>query len=90
MKWTTSCASDTSNSPSANGMLFGGRTLDPDARVPGCDRGDERLRWIDRRHGAGSEPPDELTRQRAGTAADVERALTGVYTGEVGEQRREQ
>ena len=63
----------------------------PRARTstPGCRsrrRRDERLRWIDRRHRVRSEPPNELGRQRARAAADVEDALTRGHPGEVRER----
>jgi len=52
-------------------------------------RGDERLRGVDAAHGVRAEAPDELRRQRARPAADVEHAQPRRDAGEPGEERRE-
>ena len=90
MNWTTSCARAASNESSANGSSSADAELDVDARVAGTGGIDERLRRIDRGDGAGTDPRDELGRQRARATADVDHALAGRDPGEVGELRREQ
>ena len=60
------------------------------AGVPLLRRNDERLRRIGGRDALRAQPLDELGRQRARPAADVEHPLPGGDSGEVGEPRREQ
>ena len=67
-----------------------GRGLpDVDAGVPLPRGGHERLGRLDRRDVPGIEPPQQLGRERAGPAADVEHPLLRSHAGEVGELRRE-
>ena len=88
MKWTTSWASAASKEPSSNGSSSAARPPHVDAGVALARRGHERLRRIDGGDGLGAEPRDELRRQRARSAADVERPLAGPDAGEVGDLRR--
>ena len=50
---------------------------------------DERLRGVDGCNAVRAEPSDQLRRERAGPAADVEHALAGDHVREVREQGRE-
>ena len=63
--------------------LFGRRLADIDSRVPLPGGGDERRRWIDRRHRASPQAGDELARERPGATADIERPLSRVHRGEI-------
>jgi len=47
--------------------------------------GDKWFGWVDSRHGAFSEPPNEFSRQGARPAADVQHSLPGTNPAEVGE-----
>ena len=58
-----------------------------DAGLAGSSSGDERLRRIDGRHGFGTEPHDQLRRERARAAAHVEDGLPVVHLGEVRQLR---
>jgi hypothetical protein len=49
----------------------------------------ERRRRIDRRHRVRSQPPDQLGRQRAWAAADIEHSLTSGHRREIGERAGE-
>ena len=89
MKWTTSCARAASNASSANGSCSAEPRPDVDAGVARAGGLDERLGRIDRRDRLGADALDELRRERARAAADVEHALPGRDAGEVGELRRE-
>ena len=66
-----------------------GRLLHADAWVSLEGGRDEGLRGIDGRHGRRSQPPDQLARERTRTAPDVEHALAGLDSREIGEQRGE-
>ena len=57
--------------------LLGRRLLHLDARVPLADRRDERRRRVRRGDGIGAQASHQLAGQHAGTAPDVEHALTG-------------
>lgn len=70
------------------GRSSAARALHAQPGVALPSRRDERLRRIHRRHGRRPEPPDQLDRERARTAANVEHALTGRYRREVGELGR--
>jgi hypothetical protein len=89
MKSATSCASETSDEPSANGRFSAGARRDVDAWITFPSRLDERLGRIDRRDAIRTSARHELTRERAGTATDVEHLLADRHTGEVGESRCE-
>jgi hypothetical protein len=69
---------------------LGRRLQNVDTGVPRSGCGHERPGGIDRGDRRGSDPVDELGRQRAGAAADVQHALTCAHSSEVGELRREQ
>src|SRR5439155_15153703 len=58
-----------------------------DSGVAGASCCDEAFRGIDGPDGVGPQTPDELGRQRPGTAADIEHALTGCDARELGETR---
>ena len=70
-------------------QLLGRGTLDADPGVTLSSCRDEGLGRIDGRHATRSQPPDQLGGERAGAAADIERALTGGDACEVGELRGE-
>ena len=69
--------------------LLRARVLDPHARLPTADGGDEALGGVDGGDRFRAEPLDELGGQRPGPAPDVECALSRLHAGEVGELRRE-
>ena len=60
-----------------------------DSGVALSSRGNEGLRGIDGRHVVRSQPPDQLGRECAGAAADIEHSLTRVHCSEIGESRGE-
>ena len=70
-------------------QLLGGREPDVDAAMALLRRRHERLGGIDGGHVVRAEPVDELRRQRAGPAADVEHPLAVGHSGQVGELWRE-
>ena len=59
------------------GQIFGGAAPDVDAGVALAHRRDEELRRVDGSDRAGAEPGDELGREHARAAADVNHALAG-------------
>ena len=61
--------------------------VDPRMALAGC--GNEWFRRIDRRDGCCSETPDQLGRQRARAAADVEHTVARRDSAEVRERRRQ-
>ncbi len=61
---------------------LGWRLSNIDARMARPRRGDERLGWVDGRHRCRSQPRDQLGRERAGAAADVENPLPAADRGE--------
>ena len=77
MKWTTSWAMAASNVPSGKGRRSAERLPHVDAGVARADRGDERLGGVDGGDGSRPEPRDQLGRERAGAAADIEHPLAG-------------
>ena len=83
MKWTTSCARTASNASSGNGSRSAGacRTSTPGwrARVAATNGSDGSTAAT----AVGSQPRDQLARERAGAAADVENPLPAAYRGEV-------
>ena len=90
MKWTTSWASAASNAPSGNGSSSAEACR---TSTPGCRARAAATNGSDGSTAATAVAPearDELGRQGAGTAADVERALAGVDPREVRELRREE
>ena len=68
---------------------LGGGVLHVDPGVPLSRGDDEGLRRIDRRHRVGSQPCDELARERARPGTDVEHSLAGCDPREVGQPRGE-
>ena len=70
-------------------QALGEGLLDVDARIARADRLDELRRRVDRGHGVGAEPPDELGRQGARPATDVEHLLPGLDPGEIRKLRGE-
>ncbi len=69
-------------------QLLGDALADVDAGMAHTHRIDELRGWVDRRDRSRTEPGDELGRERARPAADVERPLPGGHIREVGELRR--
>jgi hypothetical protein len=67
------------------GKLFGRPGSHVDVGTPRSRRRDERLGRIDRRDGIGSETSEELLGQSPRSAPDIQRALTGVRGGKLGE-----
>ena len=63
--------------------LLGRPLSNVDAGVPRPRRGNERLGRVDGRHRVGPQPCDELARERARAAADVEDPLASAHRGEV-------
>ena len=68
---------------------FGRRALHVDSWMTLAGGGDEGLGRVDGSHRPLTEPRDQLRRQGAGTAADVERAAVRRELREVGELRSE-
>ena len=86
MKWTTSCASAASNSPSANGSSSAAarRTSTPGwrSRAAATNGSDGSTAAT----AAGPSRADQLGRQRTGPAADIQHPLAGADPGEIGER----
>ncbi len=61
----------------------GASHADPGVALSSCCN--ERLRRIDGRNGGRSQPPDQLCRECAGAAADIENSLTSGDRREIGE-----
>jgi hypothetical protein len=70
-------------------QILGRRAMHLDVRVSLAQRVHERLRGVDGCDGVRPQPLDELGRQRARPAADVEHTLTRVHARQVEERRRE-
>ena len=73
----------------SEGQLLGRRPPDIDSRQALPRRGGERLGRFHCAHRARPQPPDQLGRQHARPAADIQRALAAGHSGQVSEQHRE-
>lgn len=71
----------------AEGNALGSSMPNVDAWIASFRCGDKLLGGIDRGHGISAEPPHELSRQGARPATDVQHALAGAGTAEIGELR---
>ena len=67
------------------GQAFSGREVHVDCRVARFRRGDERLRWVDRRDCLPADPPNKLARERAGAAAHIQHTLPFADSCEFGQ-----
>ena len=65
------------------------RELDVDPGMTRARRGDEGLGRIDGRHGRGAKPRDELGREGAGAASDIQHLAARRKSCEVDQLRRE-
>ena len=90
MNWTTSCARAAVERVVRERQLLGRAEPNVDARIAGSRSLDERLRRVDGGDGIGADAGDELGRQRARPAADIDHPLPGCDPGEIGELSREQ
>src|SRR5207237_5793740 len=70
-------------------QVLGGRLPDVDAWIALARRSDEGLGRIDGSDSGRPESRDELSRQCAGPAPDIEHLLASMDSGEVGELRRQ-
>lgn len=65
-------------------------TSNVNARIARAGCGDERLGRVDRGHGRGREPPDQLRGECARATADVEHPLAATDPGQGRKLRGEQ
>ena len=71
------------------GQVFRSRKPNIDTGMPRACCSNERLRRVDSRHRVRPEPPDELGRQCARPAANVEHCLSDIHAREVGKPGRQ-
>ena len=90
MKWTTSCASEELNDLVLERQVLRRGVDDVDTRMTRASRLDERFRRIGRGHRGGTEPRDQLGRQGARPAPDIQDVLPGLHPGQIGQLGRQQ
>ena len=89
MKWTTSWAIAVSKASSSNGSSSAAECSTVDVRLPLPESGNEGLGRVDGGDAGGSDALDEHGRERAGSRAHVQHALSRLDAREVREERGE-